>query len=174
MYLNNERFDQIKELENWANSKQEYIEITPQQAILFFYQEKKEQQGELEQITKFYNELVAKATSKFNIGKYTAKEYAITIILKKIDNNTLEELKDQNNEDTGLIHPTLSNNAKISYLQKLITSIINDENEGVTFQFLVTKLTESRLFNESEAKDSINKYLKIGAIIKNEHDKISI
>ena len=115
-----------------------------------------------------------RAKTIFHIRNYTASEYAMAVILIETKGIDVPDIYNKIIQNTStLIHPTLSNAAKIQILQKIISEMNNnqiDTNELI----VIERLTQKEGFSELDAKDCIIKALKMGAITKTELGLLSI
>ena len=168
------RSEEINQLYEWGIANTNLSQISLNHAIIFSYSDIENIPKDLIYVYHIFQKLLERAKTIFHIRNYTASEYAMAVILIETKGIDVPDIYNKIIQNTNtLIHPTLSNAAKIQILQKIISEMNNnqiDTNELI----VIERLTQKEGFSELDAKDCIIKALKMGAITKTELGLLSI
>ena len=168
------RSEEINHLYEWGMANTNLSQISLNHAIIFSYSDIENIPKDLIYVYDIFQKLLERTKTIFHIGNYTASEYAMAVILIATKGIDVPDIYNKIIQNTStLIHPTLSNAAKIQILQKIISEMNNnqiDTNELI----VIERLTQKEGFSELDAKDCIIKALKMGAITKTELGLLSI
>lgn len=167
------RTDQINELYRWGieNTNLEKLLITD--LIKFFFTDKESIAADLLYVSQIFHELVNYGKKTFKIGDYIASEYATTVILRKTKGLDVAMIHKEIIQNGTIIHPSLSNSAKIKIIQKIISQMNKEEID--TFEKeIIEKLIKKEGLSETDAKSCIEKALQLGAITKTKSGKLSL
>lgn len=167
------RINQIDKLYSWGTENTTLKQIPTQDLVRFFFIDRENTPPNLMSVLQIFTTLSNHAKKSFMIDDYVAREYAITAILRQIKGVDLMNMHRQIDQNEVLILPPPSSSAKIKIIQKIIAQI-NSENTVLSEIKLIELLTKKEGMSELDAKNSIEKALQLGAIIRTESGNLSL
>jgi len=168
------RSKEVDQLHKWGIENTDLEKISINHTIIFFHSDIENIPSDLIYVYNIFQKLVEHAKKIFHLRNYIASEYAMTVILTKTKGIDIPDTYNKIIQNkTTLIQPMLSNSAKIKILQKIISQM-NNEQIDTNEMIVIERLTKKEGFTEQDAKDCVNKALKMGAITKTKLGILSI
>lgn len=168
------RSKEVDQLHKWGIVNTDLEKISINHTIIFFHSDIENIPSDLIYVYDIFQKLVEHAKKIFHVRNYIASEYAMTVILTKTKGIDIPDTYNKIIQNkTTLIQPILSNSAKIKILQKIISQM-NNEQIDTNEMIVIERLTKKEGFTEQDAKDCVNKALKMGAITKTKLGILSI